>query len=317
MILADSPPTPDKASLIRFLLTCPMLQRLSESAVEPLASQVQMKRYADGADLIDQLIAHRDMPLCVVVHGQASWEPSNSTAQRGAWMLTSGSMFGLGAVNDWAHAHGVAGTWPTQDLVMVRCKAAGPLWVLELAPQRFDAVFSGARGHAICSELLCMFATVISAPAVVAALRQMPQFARVTQPKLYRLLERAPTLNYGPEPELLEREQPQQQLIDDAPQAVGLQGNEGNEVTGPALYYVLEGELEVNTSEQLLSLSVGEIGSQDLFTPSSVVATSAAQAASTARAVVLTQRALNDMIRSDPGFARSLGPRAHGEVVSP
>jgi hypothetical protein len=314
MTLAE-PPTPDKASLIRFLLTCPMLQRLSASQLDPLASRLKLKRYDDGADLLSAVGPHRRTPLRVIVHGHASWEPSTSSEQRGAWMLIPGSVFGLDAVNEWAHAHGIQGAWPLTDLDHVRCKSAGPLWVLELAAEHFDEVFTDAQCEATCSELLCMFPTTIHATQVVAALRQTPQFARVSTPKLYRLLERAPTLDYGPPP--AQQQQQQQQAIQVEQVPIAPVGPQGKFVTGPALYYVLSGELQVSSAEQIVSLRAGQIGGPDLLDTSGLMAASAAQAVSNARAVVLTQRALFDMIRCDPGIARSLGPRSFGQGVNP
>jgi hypothetical protein len=309
MTLAE-PPTPDKASLIRFLLTCPMLQRLSASHLDPLASHLKMKRYDDGAELLSQVGPHRDTPLRVVVHGHASWEPSASAEQRGAWMLTAGSLFGLDAVNDWAKANGIQGTWPQVDLDRVRCKSAGPLWVLELAPEHFDEVFTAPNCATTCSELLCMFPTMIHATQVVAALRKTPQFARVSTPKLYRLLERAPTLDYAPQPA-----EQQEQAIQVEQVPIAPVGPQGKFVTGPALYYVLSGELHVSGAEQMVSLGAGEIGGPDLFDTSGLMTASPAQAVSKARAIVLTQRALFDMIRCDPGIARSLGPRDFAQVT--
>jgi CRP-like cAMP-binding protein len=154
-----------------------------------------------------------------------------------------------------------------------------------------------------------MFPTVFNAPEVVSALRETPQFSRVTTPKLYRLLERAPTLNYGPEPIQLEQEQ----QLDDL-QQIGLKGKL---ITGPALYYVLEGELEVSTNEHEVSLGVGEFGGPDLFDASPLIAKASATAKAATRAVVLTQRAITAMMHSDPGFARALGPHAASKQVNP
>ncbi|WP_106089776.1 hypothetical protein [Enhygromyxa salina] len=314
--MAPKPPTPDKASLIRFLLTCPLFQRLTEPDVEPLAERLQMHHYEDSTDLFSRVATPDSTPLRLVAHGQASWEPSNSSEQKGAWMLTTGSCFGLSAINDWACAKKIPSAWPAPDPAPVRCNAVGPLWVLELAPQHFDDVFMHPQGNAICSRLLCMFPTGLNAPRVVAALRSTPQFSRVTTPKLYRLLERAPTLAYGPmqleqppeEPE--EPEEPE----DDDPQQLGL---EGKSVTSPALYYVLEGQLTVSNDEQTVSLGVGELGGPGMFDDSPQANQFAAQATDEARAVVLTQASLLDQIRTDPGLARALGPRGLSKAVDP
>jgi hypothetical protein len=308
--LADTP-TPDKASLIRFLLTCPSLQRLSQADLEPLAARLQMKRYEDAAELLHHQVPHRDMPLRVVVHGHASWEPSDSAEQRGAWMLTPGSVFGLGAVNDWAHEHGVQGTWPRADLVHIRCKAAGPIWVLELAPQHFDDVFLGEQAQALRAELLCMFPTTIHASKIVAALRQDPQFVRVATPKLYRLLERAPTLDYE-----VDENEDDNENDNDEPQPVAV-GPQGKLVSGPAIYYVLDGELNVCTNGHTILVCPGELGGPDLFDATQAVAEFTAKATTKSHAVVLTQRALTQTMRGDPGLTRTLGPRLAGDVVNP
>ncbi|KIG15303.1 hypothetical protein DB30_05730 [Enhygromyxa salina] len=306
--LAHQPPTPDKASLIRFLLTCPMFQRLSAQDVEPLAARLQMRHYDDGTNLLSGGVADGKTPLRVVVHGGATWEPDDSTEQRGAWMLAPGSCCGLGTVNAWARAKKIPGTWSAPDPAPIRCKSVGPLWVLELAPQDFDEVFTDPQGEPICTELLCMFPTSIKAPEVVAALRDTPQFARVTTPKLYRLLERAPTLNYGPfDPMELEQDP-------DDPQQFG---PHGKSVKGPALYYVVEGELSVSNDDQTVSLGVGELGGPGLFDEGVQVNQFAAKSVNEARAVVLTQRALMDQIRADPGLARALGPRGYGKELNP
>ena len=85
---------------------------------------------------------------------------------------------------------------------------------------------------------------------------------------------------------------------------------------GPAMYYVIDGELLLDVNEQTLSLRNGELGGPELFAPMETFTRLGARATTQTSAVVVTQAAVVEMMRATPGFARKLGPRRAGKRVN-
>ncbi|PRP97707.1 hypothetical protein ENSA5_32160 [Enhygromyxa salina] len=283
-----------------------MLSGLTADALEPLGQALTLVRHDDGARLFYDEVPNRDAPLRILVHGHATWDPAHSSDDNGAWTLTTGSVFGLGAVNDWAAEAGLDRTWPRADLPMIRCRAKGPISTLELAPDRFEAVFMSKPGGVLRDRLLAMFPTVVHGGEIVAALRATPQFSRVNAVALYRLLDLAPTVTY--QPTAKDPDQPQQPAAPPPGLAVA---------PGPALYYVLRGQLQLVVDETLLSFGAGEVGGSDLFADEGAATLKAATATTKATAVVVTKEAVAALSGYMPGFARSLGPMFNGQRVKP
>ncbi|MCA9685045.1 MAG: hypothetical protein KC457_22875, partial [Myxococcales bacterium] len=194
-------PAPTAASVLRFLRTCPMLWGLDDDTLTPLAKALSLRhpdslrRYDADHRLFANEVPDRNHPLRFVTHGRANWSSSHTTEQKGAWILTPGSCFGLGTVNDWAEQRDLADTWTRSDLPSVRCQAEGVMWVLELAPDQFEPVFTASP--ALLGRLLAHYPTEVNAPDVVAAMKATPQFGRAAVQNLYRLLEGAPFVRFN------------------------------------------------------------------------------------------------------------------------
>ncbi|MCA9700084.1 MAG: hypothetical protein KC431_21340, partial [Myxococcales bacterium] len=109
-------PAPTAASVLRFLRTCPMLWGLDDDTLTPLAKALSLRhpdslrRYDADHRLFANEVPDRNHPLRFVTHGRANWSSSHTTEQKGAWILTPGSCFGLGTVNDWAEQRDLADT---------------------------------------------------------------------------------------------------------------------------------------------------------------------------------------------------------------
>lgn len=334
-----------------------MLAALGEQKVESLVDQLELLRYEDGERFFNNQVPDRDFPLRVLVHGHASWTPNDSIEQKGAWMLGPGSLFGLGAVNDWAHERKIATAWPRVELPKIRCQAMGPVWVLELAPDRFEAAFSGEAGDRVLRWLLRMFPTVVHAPNIVAAMRQSSQFMRVNSVDLYRLLERAPIRTFGhgalaPEYAVASKH-PGKQTYEpmwqqQSPMQAGMQDQEGQALLdelalkidseaeqkgddeddeddekkppaeildGRAVYFVLRGELELIINEDTVLLPVGAMSEAAMFGGEDDELLAARAPRGDATVVVITEEAIKEMIRTTPGFARTLGPLVRAKRV--
>ncbi len=300
---------PDTSQLLAFLASCPGLHGLPTVELQLLASELRLIRYEDGHRFFADEVPDRSAPLRIIVHGRATWDPTQSNEQKGAWMLSPGSLFGLEAINDWASEHELDRPcmWSRREIPRVRCQAIGVTWVLELAPDRFDAVLMPEAGRPLLDRLLCLCVTTVFAPEVVATMRKSPQFSRVQATDLYRLLESTPVTTWSTQqakPLQLDLEQIEQKQPPPGPQA---------------LYYVIRGEMQVALDDQVTTLTAGEMDGPDLFAPPSETAKIAWPTAlsETCVAVMITRDALERMIRRNPGFARSLGPLDQAKKAAP
>lgn len=294
-------PMPEASQLLGFLASCPVFTWNELPQLELLASELKLVRYDDGARLYaDQTPDYRS-PLRFVVQGRATWDPSPSAEQKGAWMLTPGSVFGLEAVNDWALRHKLEGAWSRGETSRIRCQAIGVLWVLELPADRFDAVFLPGAGRQALSKLLHMVPTSTHAPDIVAAMRANPQFARTAPVYLYKLLEWAPASAMSPIMIQIDMQNPLEKL------------------KGPtALYYVIEGELKMWVEGETKVIQAGEIDGADLFaSPTDTTKASKPIAMGDACVVMLTRDAIETCMRYVPGLARTLGPHETSEKANP
>lgn len=285
-----------------------MLRELSSAQLDALAEHAVLRRHDDGVVLLDDEAVGPEQPLRVIVQGRTSWTSSRARDKTGAWLMLPGSLFGLDSVAAWARRQHVETWWPS-ELPRVTCKSIGPVWTLELAPERFDVVF-GAGNTPLCRTLLRMFPTQVVAPELIAALRQLDHFARVRTTALHRMLERAPCRAWGPTIEA-DLAVPLVPNIEAAQLHVELLGDVDPRYAqsrGRALYYVLEGRLEVPTERGTESLRVGDLGGPSPFMHDDVQV-DAVWTTSKCRAIVVYASLIDDMIRSDPSFARSLGPR--------
>jgi hypothetical protein len=275
----------------------------------PLAERVQLRRYQNDAKLFDDEVPGPEQPLRVLIHGRASWSSRGDQEKQGARMLLPGSVIGLESVNDWARRQQHAEVWVAPDPPSIRSRAIGPVWMLELAPERFEETFSSTSGARLLTRLVRQYPTSIHSPAMVAQLREHGAFARVSSVSLYRMLERAPTRIFSAQKinELMFEQQAK--FVDDDD---GIRQRS----RGRALYFVMEGQLQIPTDTGTESLAVGDLGGPNLFSPGGGVLDGAWTIGS-GRAVVLYAWALIEMMRSDPGFARKLGPLGHGDEVSP
>lgn len=291
-------PLPEASQLPGFLASCPTLAGLESQQLALLASELVLVRYEDGARFYsDETPDHRS-PLRFVVQGRASWDPNRSGEQKGAWMMSPGSVFGLEAVNDWARRHELEGVWSRGEMPRIRCQAIGVVWVLELPPDRFDAVFLPENGQPARTKLLQMVPTVCHAPDIVATMRSTPQFARASTVNLYKLLEWAPTCVMEGPPIDLDQQEPNQEQLE------------------PTLYYVIAGELKVIVADEAKTIEVGEIDGADLFMAGGAKVSSPV-AVGEASVVVLTRKAIEVCMSRIPGFARTLGPRDLGSKDVP
>jgi hypothetical protein len=291
-------PLPETSQLPGFLATCPTLAGVDPQELELLASELQLVRYEDGARFFADETPDHNSPLRFVVQGRASWDTNRSAEQKGAWMMSPGSVFGLEAVNDWAKRHELTGVWSRGEMPRIRCQAIGVVWVMELPADRFDSVFLPEQGRPALAKLLRMVPTVCHAPDIVASMRGNSQFARAATVNLYKLLEWAPTTEIAPlmplEPGLGPVVQP-----------------------GPAaLYYVIEGELTMTVADETKSIHVGEMDGADLFM-ADAKQVSMPIPLGEAAVVVLTRQAIETCIRYVPGFARTLGPRDAASKAAP
>ena len=289
-------PLPETSQLPGFLASCPVLSGLSEQALALLASELKLVRYDEGTRFFTDESPNYRAPLRFVVHDRATWDSNRSADQKSAWMLSPGSVFGLEAVNDWGRRHELAGVWSRGEMPLIRCHALSVIWVLELPADRYDAVFLPEIGRAVLDKLFQMVPTMCSAPDIVATMREKPLFARAAPVHLYKLLEWAPTMKLWPLVVLNPDEN---------------QGDEPEPEPGPtALYYVIDGQLQVSVEDEAKSIEVGQMDGADLFTPEAEAqAISQPKAIGETTAVSLTRTALETCMRQIPAFARSLGPR--------
>jgi hypothetical protein len=285
-----------------------MLRELTSASLEPLAQHALLRRYDDGATLLDDEALGPEQPLRVIVQGRTSWSSSRARDKTGAWLMMPGSLFGLDSVAAWARRNHVDTWWPS-ELPRVTCKTLGPVWMLELAPEHYAAVF-GAGNTPLCRTLLRMFPTQVVAPELITALRQLDHFARVHTSALHRMLERAPCRTWGPtiEADLAMVVEPNIEAAQLHVELVGDTDPRYGRSRGRALYYVLEGRLEVPTELGTETLRIGDLGGPSPFARDDVQV-AAAWTTSQCRAIVVYASLVDDMIRSDPSFARSLGPR--------
>lgn len=295
-------PLPETSQLPGFLASCPTLAGVHPQELELLASELVLVRYEDGARFFADETPDHNSPLRFVVQGRASWDTNRSAEQKGAWMMSPGSVFGLEAVNDWARRHELAGVWSRGEMPRIRCQAIGVVWVLELPADRFDSVFLPEHGRPALAKLLQMVPTVCHAPDIVASMRGASQFARTATVNLYKLLEWAPTCVMAPPVMLLDA---QQQPIVPEPEP------------GPsALYYVIEGELKMTVADETKSIQVGEMDGADLFMADANQVSKPVPLGE-ACVVVLTREAIDTCMRCVPGFARTLGPRDVASKAAP
>jgi hypothetical protein len=227
--------------------------------------------------------------------------------QKSAWMMTPGSVFGLEGLNDWARRKKLPGALERGQTPRVACQAIGPLWVLELPAERFDAALLSESNPQVLATLLEHVATCIYSPEIVAAMRQSPQFIRAPAMHLYKLLEWAPT-------KLMLPNNWDQAL--DPNQGEPIQGDLGNGklLGGPAaVYYVIEGSLRLTVGAKVMNITAGEMEGAELFRSQSQDDVSEPVCLSKTLAVMLTQSMLHAYIRQAPGFARCLGPRNEQE----
>ncbi|NVB42430.1 hypothetical protein G6O69_31695 [Pseudenhygromyxa sp. WMMC2535] len=331
--MASELPKPSPGEVLRFLRTCPMLHGLADDELAPLAEALTLARYDDRTRLFVEAIPDADHPLRLIIHGHATWSSSRAAEHPGAWELGPGSLFGLGAVDDWARRSDIVSAWLRRGLPTISCRCKGPLWVLELAPERFAAVFEATPDRALLQRLLAMFPTIVHAPDIVAALRQTVDFGRASPQSLFRLLESAPMHDFGstedkleddakdqlpsPDDELIPVPSPNQDQDQDEDELSASDIVAAKQETKRArcLYYVLSGELRVPVARQLLALRSGELDGPDLFAPMTKEETDAdtqttpwAASAERCLAVALSRDAVERMIQTTPGFARSLGP---------
>ncbi|MFO7561037.1 MAG: hypothetical protein R6X02_00210 [Enhygromyxa sp.] len=295
-----------------------MLRNLSNEALERFAEHLQMRRYEDGARVLDSSSGGA-RPLRLLAHGHASWEPHGSKEKRGAWMLMPGSVFGLEAVNEWARRKQLPGAWPITEHPEIRCRAVGPIWALELPPERFDQAF-GAEGGPLAARLLQGYPSAHHGPAIVAALREIPQFSRVSSVSLYRMLEYTRTVTFHPPGESKLEQQVQldvQQLpvskLEESPDS----GKRQRRLVDPgrALYFVLDGVLHIETDGETVVLGPGSLGGPDLFRHSELRLARPTTTVET-HAVIIDGYVLFEMLRSDPGFGRTLGARVSKSEVT-
>lgn len=290
-----------------------MLRELSSAQLDALAEHAELRRHDDGVVLLDDEAVGPEQPLRAIVQGRTSWTSSRARDKTGAWLMLPGSLFGLDAVAAWARRKQLDTWWPS-ELPRVTCKTIGPVWTLELAPERFDAVFATpaipATFTPLCRTLLRMFPTQVVAPELIAALRQLDHFARVRTTALYRMLERAPCRAWGPTiaADLAVPLVPNIEAAQLHVEPLGDTDPRNAQSRGRALYYVLEGRLEVPTELGTESLRIGDLGGPSPFVRTDVQV-DAAWTTSKCRAIVVYASLIDDMIRSDPSFARSLGPR--------
>jgi hypothetical protein len=280
-----------------------MLRGLSDEVLEPLAERLQMHRYEDKTRLLDHPSIEADSrpsTLRILAHGHASWEPFGTEEKTGAWMLMPGSVLGLDAIDHWARSKKLPGAWAFDEVPSVRARTMGPVWMLELPWEHFDDAL-GPTGGPLADRLLSMVPTILYAPAIVAALRELPQFSRVRSVSLFRMLEHARTVTFYPQQELgqveaeaegqAESPMPQHRLVP----------------KDRALYYVLDGVLEIETDDETLFIGPGSLGGPDVFRHSTRELGTPTSSTET-HAVVIDGRALYEMVLSNPGFGRSLGP---------
>jgi hypothetical protein len=302
-------PTPSKDSIVRFLRGSPTLRDLGSLSIERLAERVQLRRYDNDARLFHDEIPGPDQPLRVMTHGRVSWSSSGDQEKQGARMLLPGSVIGLESVNDWARREQHPEVWLPSDPPRIRSRAVGPVWMLELEPERFDEVFTTPLGQRLLTRLVRQYPTSINAPAIVAELREHDALARVSSISLYRMLERAPTRIFTVQNfDHLKPEQEAEFLDDD--DSIRLRSR------GRALYFVIDGELQIPTDTGTESLLDGDLGGPNLFSRDTDML-EAAWAMGSGRAVVLYAWVLTEMLRSDPGFARNLGPIMYTDEASP
>jgi hypothetical protein len=290
----------------------PTLRDLASSALEPLAERVQVRRYDDDVKLFDDEIPGPEQPLRVLIHGRASWSSRGDQEKRGARMLLPGSVIGLESINDWARREQHPEVWLAADPPSIRSRTHGSVWTLELQPERFDEVFSSTGGARLLTRLVRQYPTSINSPAIVALLREHDALARVSSVSLYRMLERAPTRIFTTQhmnDQLLPGQEAQLEFgdVDDSIR---------QRSRGRALYFVIDGQLQIPTDSGTRSLARGDLGGPNLFSRSDGVLEKAWTTGS-GRAVVLYAWVLTEMIRSDSGFARKLGPLSHADEVSP
>lgn len=285
---------PPTSQLPGFLATCPALTGLELAELEPLAGEVTLVRYADGTRFFTDTTPDHRTPLRFVVHGRASWDSNRGSEQKSAWMMSQGSVFGLEGLNDWARRNQLGQYWDRGEPPRIRCQAIGPLWVLELAPERFEPLFTSEPGKPIFTKLIERVATCIYSPDAVAAMRKTPLFSRAAPVHLYKLLEWAPTNKILP-------------VIWDPNQ-----GDMPDMMEGPtAVYYVIEGELKMTVDAKEKTIGAGEIDGADLFgSPEDSLGVSTPTPVGDTSAITVTKDMLQTCIRTMPGFARSLGPRS-------
>jgi hypothetical protein len=278
-------PTPDGTRLRAFLASCPMLAGLQPSLFTQLASELQLLHYDDGTRFFSDVAPDHRSPLRFVVQGRASWNSERGMEQKSAWMMTPGSVFGLEGLNDWARRKQLAGAFDRGETPRVACQAIGPIWVLELPADRFEAAFMSESTAQVLARLLEHVPTCMYAPNIVASMRQNPQFIRASTLHLYKLLEWAPTMR--------------------------LTANDDNAQLSPnAAYYVIEGALRLTSGAKVKTITTGEMEGADLFrSPSPDDGLSIPVSLGETWAVMLTQNMLHACIRQTPGFARCLGPR--------
>jgi hypothetical protein len=277
-------PTPDGTRLRAFLASCPMLAGLQPSAFTQLASELQLLHYDDGTRFFSDVAPDHRSPLRFVVQGHASWNSERGMDQKSAWMMTPGSVFGLEGLNDWARRKQLAGAFDRGETPRVACQAIGPIWVLELPADRFEAAFMSESTAQVLATLLEHVPTCMYAPHIVAYMRQSPQFIRVSALHLYKLLEWAPTKRLSP--------------------------NEDALLSPNAAYYVIEGALRLTIGAKVKTITAGEMEGADLFrSPSQADDVSMPVSLLDTWAVMLTQNMLHACMRLTPGFARGLGPR--------
>jgi hypothetical protein len=284
---------PESSQLSGFLASCPALGDLDPAALEAFANEAELIRYDDGTRLFTDTSPDRRTPLRIVVHGKASWDSNRASDQKGAWMLSQGSLLGLEGLNEWAKYEQIEGCWERSESPRIRCQAIGPLWVLELPATRFAAFFGSAIGKPILARLLERVGTAIHSPDVVSAMRRNDQFSRTAPVFLYKLLEWAPTTKILP-------------IIWDPNQ-----GDQPDLIVGPtAVYYVIEGELKMQVDQEEKTIGVGQLDGANLFvSPEEASSVSLPTPVGDTSAVMVTKDMLWTAIRQLPGFARSLGPR--------
>jgi hypothetical protein len=271
-----------------------MLAGLDPSELEQLAGELQLLRYDDGTRFFSDVAPDHRSPLRFVLQGRASWDSERGLEQKSAWMLTPGSLFGLEALNDWAHRKQLPGALDRGKTPRVACQAIGPIWVLELPASRFDAAFMSESHPQVLATLLEHVATCVYSPDIVAAMRQSPQFIRAPSMHLYKLLEWAPTKLLLPS-----EGDPNQ--------------GDGN-LSGPAaVYYVIEGSLRLTVGAKVMNITAGEMEGAELFRSQVQDDVSKPVSLGKTLAVMLTQSMLHAYMRQAPGFARCLGPRNEQE----